>query len=117
MNEKKEMNEKEEKKDVSSALQEVYVDYDYVGHFGQFDLPRGIVNYYELSKNDALLCELVELRKSLKENQEDVKKIGKDILVDIISNTQGEFPRPTMDLYDMGNYKYALLKIKSVIHD
>lgn len=106
------------KNEVEPIFQELYVKLGY-GEGEEFDIPRGIVNYYSLEEGDALHCEIVELkgpRRSTSKTQE-VKKIGKDTLVDIVglAEVHGVFPPATFDLYNMEAYEYALLKIKKAI--
>ncbi|MCK4223650.1 MAG: hypothetical protein KAX39_00625 [candidate division Zixibacteria bacterium] len=104
------------KSEVEPIFQELYVKLGY-GEGEEFDIPRGIINYYSLEEGDALHCELLELKGLRNGDKQKVKKIGKDILVDIVGldEAHGVFPPATFGLHNMEDYEYALLKIKKAI--
>jgi hypothetical protein len=100
-----------------SALKTLNIELDY-GSREEFSIPRCIINHYSLHKGDGLHCELVELyghRKRLK--SEDPKKIGKEVLIDIeeAPDIKGVFRNIDLDLYEIKNYKYAILDIKEAV--
>ena len=94
-----------------SFLKPLSVKLEYEGGRA-FDFPYGISR--KLSRGMEIHCTLVDLSNK----NQDFKKIGKDVIIDIdytpllVDKLIGRFRSPVFELYNIGNYQYALLKMK-----
>ena len=101
------------KDEVSSALKELYVHYSKNDGFG---IPKAIINHYRIDEDAGLLCTLVELKTKSGEK----KKIGKDVLVDVVeegteTDFSGYLQSSIVDLYQIPDDCYILFILKKVI--
>jgi hypothetical protein len=102
-------------KDSPDIFKKIYV----MLYSDNFKIPQGIVNHYSIRERDALVCNLLELS----DLQKKIKKVDKDVLVDIKEgerkefwcDLRGLFSEGDCYLYEIKDYQYALLEIKEII--
>lgn len=83
-----------------------------LGRFYNFDLPRAIVNYYDIEVGDVLCCELVEI-----ESKNGKRPIEGEVLIDIGSDGDmyGAFQSFIPDRYNFEYYQVLTMNIKKIV--